>query len=549
MRLILWPFHSNGASASDSEMPPLDLLGIEVGRGGAVLDPALTVDGAGAVEQRLGQRGLAGSAVADQGDVADLGGGEALHRAPHLQPLGAVVSHRTADGTRTVRLAGSVCVTSDPTFVPLWSTMFDGRWRPSVEQKLRPVGANLRRTGITADHLTAAGLVMAVGASIAIANGALRAGFLLLVLTAVPDVLDGAVAKASGTASPRGAFFDSVADRVTDALLLGGVAWYLAEHNGGHIAVLPLAVLGTSMLISYERAKAESLGFDAKGGLMERAERIIALGVGLVFEAAHPRAVADARAHHVHRRAAVRQGVAPGQRPRPPALALALRRWRSRRVMRPGPRERHGARRKRTGRRSEQPGAAARLTRSRPDDDAESTAGPASGRQRAIARDRRPWPTVPPAQADRRGPRLSPDRRAQVERNLRRVYGPDFGGLALRRAVDKTFESYARYWAESFRLPGTADRAELDAGMSRHGGRAPRGGAGRRARGRSWRSPPGRVGLRRRLVCTLGYPGHRRGRAGRAARAVRVVRRAAPVARHGRSCPSARQRAPRCSGR
>ena len=162
--------------------------------------------------------------------------------------------------------------------------MFDKRLRPSVEQKLRPVGANLRRTGITADHLTLLGLLMAVGASFAIANGALRAGFLLLILTAVPDILDGAVAKASGTASPRGAFFDSVADRVSDGLLLGGIAWYLSSRHDAPIGVLPLAVLGMSLLISYERAKAESLGFDARGGLMERAERIIALGLGLLFE-------------------------------------------------------------------------------------------------------------------------------------------------------------------------------------------------------------------------------------------------------------------------
>jgi KDO2-lipid IV(A) lauroyltransferase len=64
--------------------------------------------------------------------------------------------------------------------------------------------------------------------------------------------------------------------------------------------------------------------------------------------------------------------------------------------------------------------------------------------------------------------RVSPERRAQVERNLRRVYGPDFGGLRLRRAVDQTFESYARYWAESFRLPGTS-AAALDAGMQHEG--------------------------------------------------------------------------------
>jgi CDP-diacylglycerol--glycerol-3-phosphate 3-phosphatidyltransferase len=164
--------------------------------------------------------------------------------------------------------------------------MFDGRWRTSFEAGLKPVGANLRRTGITADHLTSLGVVLAGAASIAIANGALRAGLLLLALCTLPDVLDGAVAKASGTASPRGAFFDSVCDRVTDALLLGGVAWYLSTTHPGRIAVLPLAVLAASMLISYERAKAESLGFDARGGLMERAERTIALGIGLLFDSA-----------------------------------------------------------------------------------------------------------------------------------------------------------------------------------------------------------------------------------------------------------------------
>src|SRR3954463_15130580 len=139
--------------------------------------------------------------------------------------------------------------------------MFDGHFRANAERRLNPVGAQIKRTGIRADHPTALGVVMAVGAALGIANGALRAGPLLLILTAVPDLLDGAVAKASGTASPRGAFFDSVADRVSDSLVLGGVAWYLAGRDGSHAAVLPLAVLAASTLISYERAKAEALGF------------------------------------------------------------------------------------------------------------------------------------------------------------------------------------------------------------------------------------------------------------------------------------------------
>ena len=163
--------------------------------------------------------------------------------------------------------------------------MLDGRWRTSIEKGLRPIGANLRRTGISADVLTGLGMVMAAGAAVSIALGALHLGLLLLVLTGLPDALDGAVAKASGTAGPRGSFFDSVADRVSDTLLLGGVAWYLADTRPGLLPLLPMAVLGASLIISYERAKAESLGFNAKGGIMERAERIVLLGLGLLFEA------------------------------------------------------------------------------------------------------------------------------------------------------------------------------------------------------------------------------------------------------------------------
>ena len=161
--------------------------------------------------------------------------------------------------------------------------------------------------------LTGAGVVMAGCAAVSIATGHLSLGLLFLVLTGLPDALDGAVAKAAGTAGPRGAFFDSVADRVSDTLLLGGVAWYLATTQPGLMPLLPMAVLGASLIISYERAKAESLGFNAKGGVMERAERTIALGLGLLFEALLvPDPVAHARPHRAHRRAALREGVAPG---------------------------------------------------------------------------------------------------------------------------------------------------------------------------------------------------------------------------------------------
>lgn len=161
--------------------------------------------------------------------------------------------------------------------------MFDGNWRGAVDRGLVPIGASLRRTGVTADVVTSVGIVMAAAASVAIAVGNLRLGLLLLALTGIPDALDGAVAKASGTASLRGAYFDSVSDRLTDALLFGGVAWYLATEEPGRIMMLPVAVMVAALLVSYQRAKAESLGFDAKGGIMERAERFFVLGFGLLF--------------------------------------------------------------------------------------------------------------------------------------------------------------------------------------------------------------------------------------------------------------------------
>ena len=162
--------------------------------------------------------------------------------------------------------------------------MFDGKFRAPVDKAVKPLGDLLRRTKMTPDHLTIAGLVLGVGAAFAIGAGYLQLGLVLVILAALPDLLDGALAKASDSASQRGAFFDSTVDRITDALLLGGVAWYLGTAESPHMAMLPFAVMALSSLISYQRAKAESLGLDAKGGLMERAERVVLLCVGLLIE-------------------------------------------------------------------------------------------------------------------------------------------------------------------------------------------------------------------------------------------------------------------------
>jgi phosphatidylinositol phosphate synthase len=159
-------------------------------------------------------------------------------------------------------------------------------FRKSVDVNMAPVGRWLVRIGFSADVLTASGLLFACVTAWLIASGHHHLAIFLLTATGFHDLLDGAVAKASHRASQRGSFFDSVVDRLGDAVLLGGAAYFLTAHHHGQLVLLPFGILTTTFMISYERSKAESLGLAAKGGLMERAERLILLGVGLVTPAA-----------------------------------------------------------------------------------------------------------------------------------------------------------------------------------------------------------------------------------------------------------------------
>ena len=156
--------------------------------------------------------------------------------------------------------------------------------RPSTSLLSRiALGRRLVAIGVTADEVTLVGIVLAAATGAVIALGPLWVGVGLITVGGLMDTLDGAVAKAGGTSSRRGAFFDSVSDRVADALIFGGVAYYLAAGRHPALALLPFAILAVGNVISYERAKAESFGWEAKGGLMERAERLIGLAVALAF--------------------------------------------------------------------------------------------------------------------------------------------------------------------------------------------------------------------------------------------------------------------------
>jgi CDP-diacylglycerol---glycerol-3-phosphate 3-phosphatidyltransferase len=159
-----------------------------------------------------------------------------------------------------------------------------GAGSPGEAPSRRPgLGARLHKAGISADQITILGLLLAAGTAVAIGMRELWVGVGLIIVGGLMDTLDGAVAKAAGGGTKRGAFFDSVADRVADGLIFGGVCWYFLEGKHPVLALLPFAIFAVGVVVSYERAKAESLGFEGKGGLMERAERLILLGIALFF--------------------------------------------------------------------------------------------------------------------------------------------------------------------------------------------------------------------------------------------------------------------------
>ena len=100
----------------------------------------------------------------------------------------------------------------------------------------------------------------------------------MIALFVFSDLIDGAMARKSGRSSTFGSFWDSTLDRLGDAAIFGGLALYYARDDGSYLYLcLSLFCLVVGNLTSYARAKAESLGLDAKGGIAERADRVVAI--------------------------------------------------------------------------------------------------------------------------------------------------------------------------------------------------------------------------------------------------------------------------------
>ncbi len=141
------------------------------------------------------------------------------------------------------------------------------------------------------DHLTVASLAVNSVVAVLLARGLRAAPACLLMVGGALDVFDGAVARARGISGPRGAWLDSVFDRISDALVLGGLFLSLALRHDRVPASLALAALGVSLLVSHVRAEAEARGARMGEGAFARAERFTFLVIGLLVPGALPYAL------------------------------------------------------------------------------------------------------------------------------------------------------------------------------------------------------------------------------------------------------------------
>lgn len=130
---------------------------------------------------------------------------------------------------------------------------------------------------VSPNLITALSLVMCAWSGVEAALGALGEAAWVYALAGILDVLDGRLARLSNRQTRSGALFDSVSDRWGELFVLGGYAWYLRE-TPWLLAVL--GALGGSMMVSYTRARAEGLGLELRGGMMQRAERILLVTSG-----------------------------------------------------------------------------------------------------------------------------------------------------------------------------------------------------------------------------------------------------------------------------
>jgi len=146
------------------------------------------------------------------------------------------------------------------------------------------VGQWLASTGMTANMATVIGLLLNAGVAAVIASGHPRIGGVLLLVASAFDMVDGAIARATGTVSRFGGFLDATLDRYSEFVVYLGLLIWLNQTQDDHVgSVLILIAASGALLISYARARAEAVGYSASVGLVARPERVVLLALCLII--------------------------------------------------------------------------------------------------------------------------------------------------------------------------------------------------------------------------------------------------------------------------
>lgn len=146
---------------------------------------------------------------------------------------------------------------------------------------IRPLSRVSLALGLGPFFYNALAVVLGAGSLAAFVLGELPGAGWMILASGLADVMDGEMARGRGLADARGAFLDSTLDRYSEFLAFVGMAWF---YRGTVTALLVLVALGGSLLVSYTRARGESVGVLCKLGVMQRAERMLLTGVGAILD-------------------------------------------------------------------------------------------------------------------------------------------------------------------------------------------------------------------------------------------------------------------------
>lgn len=163
------------------------------------------------------------------------------------------------------------------------SVTFTDRLRVIFKGVITPIASFLNRLGLKPNTMTILGLVGNIVAAYFLARGEMLIGGIIVLLMGPIDGLDGSMARLRGEDGAFGAFVDSVSDRYSELFILGGLIWYYTQQAQPVVVLLAYGAAAGSVLVSYTRARAQSLGKDSKIGILTRVERYLVTAPTLIL--------------------------------------------------------------------------------------------------------------------------------------------------------------------------------------------------------------------------------------------------------------------------